>query len=300
MTKSAVRIQCFVRGRLARHVYAKQCFAAAKVQAYWKSCLAQRRLAKMRLAVRRIASMYKRWQYRGRVQSMKRLYQASLEAHNVHEPMAELERSRNAACVIQRFARGAISRHRLCTMLGAATKTQTAARCYISRRWMRRRFNALSTVQTHVDGSYQRWKRREKLKQLSCIQDNVKRWIAQKTFGRCRHAQIRIARTFRGMQGRRRARLLRRTREIVLRICRARAERARYVRKRTAAIRIQSYWRGWLSRDEIREWPASATLISTAWRMYRARSRYLKIRWAGHVLIGRWLTLRHCRRRGRR
>ncbi|GMF38118.1 unnamed protein product [Phytophthora fragariaefolia] len=154
--KSAIAVQCVLRGLFARKVYARRLIAHRMEQAaiYLQRFYRRRRglyALGLRFAERRERIAQRRLQAAIMLQCAIRCF----EARRIRSQLAqEKERRRRASTVIQRHVRGSIARNRYRSTQRAMLVIQCSIRCALSRRRRARRYDAVHQLQNWVRRVY--------------------------------------------------------------------------------------------------------------------------------------------------
>ncbi|XP_024619831.1 abnormal spindle-like microcephaly-associated protein homolog [Neophocaena asiaeorientalis asiaeorientalis] len=273
LKKAAVKIQAVYRGvtvrRQTQHLHA----AATLIQAVFKMQQSRRRYHQMRTAAVIIQVRYRAY-HQGRTQRAK--YLTTLKA----------------VTILQASFRGGRVRQTLRRMQTAATLIQSHYRRHRQQVY----FNKLKKVTRLVQQKYRavrerniQFQRYNKLRHsVICIQAAFRGMEARRHLKVMHSAAAMIQRRFRTLMMRRRFLSLRNTavwiqRKYRANVC-AKHRLQQLLRLQKAALKIQSWYRGWVVRKKVQEMHRAATVLQAAFRRHRAHVRYQAWRHASRVI----------------
>ncbi|XP_067585913.1 abnormal spindle-like microcephaly-associated protein isoform X1 [Pseudorca crassidens] len=273
LKKAAVKIQAVYRGvtvrRQTQHLHA----AATLIKAVFKMQQSRRRYHQMRTAAVIIQVRYRAY-HQGRTQRAK--YLTTLKA----------------VTILQASFRGGRVRQTLRRMQTAATLIQSHYRRHRQQAY----FNKLKKVTRMVQQKYRavrerniQFQRYNKLRHsVICIQAAFRGMEARRHLKVMHSAAAMIQRRFRTLMMRRRFLSLRNTavwiqKKYRANVC-AKHRLQQLLRLQKAALKIQSWYRGWVVRKKVQEMHRAATVLQAAFRRHRARVRYQAWRHASRVI----------------
>uniref|UniRef100_A0A8C6B145 Abnormal spindle-like microcephaly-associated protein homolog n=1 Tax=Monodon monoceros TaxID=40151 RepID=A0A8C6B145_MONMO len=273
LKKAAVKIQAVYRGvtvrRQTQHLHA----AATLIKAVFKMQQSRRRYHQMRTAAIIIQVRYRAY-HQGRTQRAK--YLTTLKA----------------VTILQASFRGGRVRQTLRRMQTAATLIQSHYRRHRQQAY----FNKLKKVTRLVQQKYRavrersiQFQRYNKLRHsVICIQAAFRGMEARRHLKVMHSAAAMIQRRFRTLMMRRRFLSLRNTavwiqRKYRANVC-AKHRLQQLLRLQKAALKIQSWYRGWVVRKKVQEMHRAATVLQAAFRRHRAHVRYQAWRHASQVI----------------
>jgi len=293
---AATVCQRVYRGRLSRKELVRLHKVAIILQATWRMYTAKRSLVQRVGVAKTTSATYRFFKHNVRVGVLQKVYLWAQEAHAVRGPVVERKRARQAATTLQRFGRGLNSRRQIWRMKKAIVRIQSLARGVKARILYRRYRKALLLMQAHCDAAYQRQTFPETRSKVILLQAFTKMCVTRAQYHELRAAQITIARAVRAGFGRQRAQRLVRDRLALRKDAKAVLQRARHTVVQQAVLRLQAFWRRWLTREDVKSWPGLVTKIATAWRRSKARMRYLAVSRAAATIVTFSFTWRHARR----
>ncbi|XP_050950699.1 abnormal spindle-like microcephaly-associated protein isoform X2 [Labeo rohita] len=255
-----------------RKHFLEMCQGALVLQACYRGLKVRRKLLQQRQAAVLIQSCFRRHKEMVKYQAM-RLSVVIIQSHyrsyiQAREDRENYLRLRKSAIVIQAAFRGHSLRRQLSEKQEASIIIQAAFRMYQQRSTFKR----------------QRWAARvlqQRLRALKLRDEQMRQ------YQRVRNAVVCLQKSFRGMKGRELARRTKAARTIQSYL-RMTIQRWRFLKEKSAAIAIQSAYRGHCARVQHARMQASATLIQ---KWYRSRKLVQKDRNSFVALKQATLTL---------
>uniref|UniRef100_A0A8C3YAF3 Abnormal spindle-like microcephaly-associated protein homolog n=1 Tax=Catagonus wagneri TaxID=51154 RepID=A0A8C3YAF3_9CETA len=282
---AAVLIQRWYRGtktaNCQRREYLTLKKAVVTVQAVYRGVRVRTRVQRMHTAATLIKATFRMQQARRRYQQMRTAAVVIQRRYRAHR-QGEAQRARylttlKAVSILQASLRGARARQRLRELHTAATLIQAHYRRYRQQAY----YTTLKKVTKMVQQKYRAARERNaQLQRYTMLRHSVIRiqaafrGMSARRHFKARHAAAAlIQRRFRALMMRRRFLSLRRAAVWVQRkyhanIC-AKHHLQRFQRLRQAAIKIQSWYRGWAVRRKMQEMQRAATAIQATYRMHR-------------------------------
>lgn len=233
MRNSAIMIQSCFRRNEARTKFLKMQSAAVKVQSFWRMVLQRR--------------MFKR--YVSSATTVQKVFRAKLEGRQQRQ---DYLLKRQSAIIIQSWWRKVEAKRHYQDQRDAAIIIQKFARGMISRRYVTRKRSALSLLQRAAMMMRSRKRFLRTRTMVTKLQARCRGNLARRHFEQLKHDQ-----EYREMLRREQERLEAERREVaatkITRHFTMVVERKRFVRKRTSAVVIQKFWRGYWHRKVVME-----------------------------------------------
>ncbi|XP_048214214.1 abnormal spindle-like microcephaly-associated protein [Perognathus longimembris pacificus] len=289
--KAARIIQKAVIHFLNRRRWEKEVTAALILQKCWRRVLAQRqllllkkeKLEKIQSASATIIQAYwRRYSTRKRFLSLK-YYSVFLQSRiRMTIAVTSYKRKRWATVTIQRHWRACVQR-RKDQQRYKLLKSSSLVIQSMFRRWKQRKVQREAKAAVTLQRAIRKWRVRKQAKTRSAI--IIQSWYRMhrqlQKYVYTRSCIVVIQRSFRCFQARK---LYKRKKGSALTLqkyfrayLKGKAERASYLQKRAAAIRLQSAFRRMKARHMHRQ-ARAACLLQSYWRMRRDRLRFLNLR----------------------
>ncbi|XP_068203095.1 abnormal spindle-like microcephaly-associated protein homolog [Palaemon carinicauda] len=294
-SEAARTIQRMWKTHTTRKQFLKEKEAAIKIQACFRSWKCRRQFLVTKRIVLRIQREYRR---KLLVRRLKQEYCKKREAivllqswwrvYLARRKAKEILRERKAAYIIQNFMRMCLQRNRFLKTKQSAIILQKYMRKMLCQRAYSKTYGAVLMIQ--------RWWRtvrmsriiRDQYTELRFVtiklQSTIRMYLVRKRFIRIKSSVLTVQRNFRMVKQRQDYRKIKSAALVIQRWWRRtklmQLERGSYTRCRNAAIRIQSAYRGYITRKVLKENVRAAVRIQAFYRMHRQRREYLKKKWA--------------------
>uniref|UniRef100_A0A8D1FVC8 Abnormal spindle-like microcephaly-associated protein homolog n=1 Tax=Sus scrofa TaxID=9823 RepID=A0A8D1FVC8_PIG len=308
--KAATTIQSRYRAHQTQKQYATYRASAVLIQRWYRdtkiaNCQRKEYLTLKKAAVT-VQAVYRGVKVRRQVRLMHRAASLIKAVFKMQQARRRYHQMRTAAIVIQRryraYHQGKTQRARYLTTLKAVSILQASFRGARIRQSLRKMQTAATLIQAH----YRRYRQQTHFNTLKkatkMVQQKYRavreRNVQLQRYTRLRHSVIRLQAAFRGMRARRQlkvrhaaaALIQRRFRTLMMRrrflslrrtavwiqrkyranVC-AKHHLEQFRRLQKAAIKIQSWYRGWMVRKKMQEMQRAATLIQATYRMHRTQ-----------------------------
>uniref|UniRef100_A0A4X1SV63 Abnormal spindle-like microcephaly-associated protein homolog n=1 Tax=Sus scrofa TaxID=9823 RepID=A0A4X1SV63_PIG len=308
--KAATTIQSRYRAHQTQKQYATYRASAVLIQRWYRdtkiaNCQRKEYLTLKKAAVT-VQAVYRGVKVRRQVRLMHRAASLIKAIFKMQQARRRYHQMRTAAIVIQRryraYHQGKTQRARYLTTLKAVSILQASFRGACVRQSLRKMQTAATLIQAH----YRRYRQQTHFNTLKkatkMVQQKYRavreRNVQLQRYTRLRHSVIRLQAAFRGMRARRQlkvrhaaaALIQRRFRTLMMRrrflslrrtavwiqrkyranVC-AKHHLQQFRRLQKAAIKIQSWYRGWMVRKKMQEMQRAATLIQATYRMHRTQ-----------------------------
>uniref|UniRef100_A0A8D1VEQ9 Abnormal spindle-like microcephaly-associated protein homolog n=1 Tax=Sus scrofa TaxID=9823 RepID=A0A8D1VEQ9_PIG len=308
--KAATTIQSRYRAHQTQKQYATYRASAVLIQRWYRdtkiaNCQRKEYLTLKKAAVT-VQAVYRGVKVRRQVRLMHRAASLIKAIFKMQQARRRYHQMRTAAIVIQRryraYHQGKTQRARYLTTLKAVSILQASFRGARVRQSLRKMQTAATLIQAH----YRRYRQQTHFNTLKkatkMVQQKYRavreRNVQLQRYTRLRHSVIRLQAAFRGMRARRQlkvrhaaaALIQRRFRTLMMRrrflslrrtavwiqrkyranVC-AKHHLQQFRRLQKAAIKIQSWYRGWMVRKKMQEMQRAATLIQATYRMHRTQ-----------------------------
>ncbi|KAM4738484.1 abnormal spindle-like microcephaly-associated protein isoform 2-T2 [Anableps anableps] len=277
MRRAAVVLQAAYRGKVARVSLTKQHRAAAAIQAAFRKCAAKKKY----LLLRKAAAV------------IQQKYRATVLAQKTQK---EYEALRSAALVIQATWRGRADRSRMKTWHRCATLIQANYRRHKTQMEYRSLKSAAVVIQRRYKAFLLGNKMRKEYlqKKMACItlQAAFRGMSARTELREKRQAATTIQSVVRMFLCKKRYVLLQsaaiiiqsRYRGVLLR----RAQQSEFRKLKRASVTIQAAFRGFTARKALKKQRRAATAIQAQFRMHRVRVAYLATKCAAVIIQDRY------------
>eukprot|EP00069_Balaena_mysticetus_P005375 bmy_18025T0 len=321
--KAAAAIQSSYRAYQTKKKYATYRASAVKIQRWYRDTKIADRQRKEYLTLKKAAvkiqAVYRGVTVRRQTQHMHTAATLIKAVFKMQQSRRRYHQLRTAAVIIQvryrAYHQGRTQRAKYLTTLKAVTILQASFRGGRVRQTLRRMQTAATLIQSH----YRRHKQQayfNKLKRVTRMVQQKYRAMRERNiqfqrYSKLRHSVICIQAAFRGMKARRHLKVMHSAAAIIQRRFRTLMMRRRFLslrntavwiqrkyranvcakhrlqqllRLQKAALKIQSWYRGWVVRKKVQEMHRAATVLQAAFRRHRARVRYQAQRRASRVI----------------
>ncbi|KAG2492393.1 hypothetical protein HYH03_009339 [Edaphochlamys debaryana] len=309
---AATAIQAAWRCHTAQQAFVRQRAAAVALQAAWRGHATRTRFLQLRAAAITLQAAWRGREFRKEQQQRQAAATALQTAWRARVARLRFQRTRAAAVLIQASVRGMLARRSVQEQRAAATTLQAAWRGYVVRKEQQRRNRAAVLVQAAARMWADRRRFLALLKAAVVLQAGARGAAARRSYARVCVAATAVQGMWRTRQARRElakradayyADLQRQQAELVAAVCQE------YINKIRAAMKLQSFWRGYVARKafapvwaEHRRNAAkrqAAIVIQAAWRGYQARQAHARVVQAldvfGLLLVPLWRARRERR-----
>ncbi|KAB0343865.1 hypothetical protein FD754_020791 [Muntiacus muntjak] len=333
MHQAATTIQSRYRAYQARKKYASSRAAAVIIQRWYRAAKLAGRQREEYLAVKKAAlkiqAVYRGVRARRQIRHMHTAATLIKAAFKMQQSRRRYLQMRTAAVVIQvryrAYLQGRAQRAKYLTTLKAVALLQAALRGARVRQSLRRMRTAATLIQARYRGRRQQAYFNKLRKVTKMVQQKYRagreRNAQLRRYNQLRLSAICIQAAFRGMRARRRLKAMHSAAAVIQRRFRTLVRRRRFLslrkitvwvqrkyrakicarhhlqqlRLQKAAIKIQSWYRGWVVRKKIQEIRRAATVLQAAFRRHRAQARYQAWRRASQVIQQRFRAGRAAR-----